>query len=208
MFRKEKECFVCLRVPPSETLRFAHRIWFSNRVIARKIGLRAAAIIEECYSRKPTFFCGKPNRSILAGLFYLLGPLSGSPKTEREISSIVLCAEPTLLSSHKAWLDTFPDLFPGFRIEKEQDYAGVNYRRTYFKGKLLNQPDRSIGRSDFLKIRNVCPECGGWKSSQAKICLLCAFKKRAILPHLIPRFLSEAKAERDKRLNRGKRICL
>jgi len=202
MFRKEKECFVCLRVQPSETLRLAHKIWFENRVIAREIGLRAAAIIEECYSKKPTFFCGKSRRSILSGLFYLLGRLSGFPKSGREISEIVLCSEVTVTNSRRVWLDTFSDLFPGFRIEKEE-YSGLNYRRTYFKGKLLSK--RPSEPSDSVKLENICPKCGGWKMIKSKMCFNCYYKRTH---ENIPRSLLEAKAQRDKRLNKGKEICL
>jgi len=103
------KCYVCLRVTASEVLRLAHQIWEPKR--AREIGLEACEIIKKCYGEKPIFFCGKSKRSILGGLFYILGVQHDAYRTQHKIAQTLSCSAPTVQKSYRIWLTSFPRLF-------------------------------------------------------------------------------------------------
>ena len=135
---KEKQCFVCLRLEATEVLRSAHKVWFGNREVARKIGLQAVAIIKEGYGMKPTFFCGKKYNTLLSGLFYLLGLTFDNPKTQKEIAFDLGTVDVSVRNSVKGWVSTFPDLFPDFAIKEvpSWDSEDSEHRspRLFFRG--------------------------------------------------------------------------
>jgi hypothetical protein len=66
---EDRECFVCLRLKASETLRAAHSIWPDEQKIAREIYLKVVSVIRQCYFEKPTFFCGKKIAHCLVDFF-------------------------------------------------------------------------------------------------------------------------------------------
>jgi len=130
-------CWVCLRITPQETLKLAHRIW-ENPKVARKIGLEASKLIEECYQNKPTFFCGKPRMSVLSGLFYLLGFKNNVPKPMREISKAADVTSVTIKVSYRRWLKHFPEFFPEFDFGEITLSDGSSGIYPKFKGKRVD----------------------------------------------------------------------
>ena len=128
-YSQDRECFVCLRLKASETLKAAHSVWYDEQSVARRIGLEAARIISQCYFKKPTFFCGKPNRTLLGGLFYLLGLQQGAPVTQEHLRVLDVTPNSIKISKHK-WVESFPESFPDFEVKKES-----NVVRMYLQGK-------------------------------------------------------------------------
>jgi len=119
------KCWVCLRITPAYVLKQAHIVWSENPKIARKIGLEASKIIEKAYHKNRFFFCGKRGRSLLSGLFYLLGARHKFPLTHEEIGNALNITFTTVMRYKTEWIKTFPDLFKDFHVSQRTVH---NYR--------------------------------------------------------------------------------
>ena len=133
-----KKCWVCLRITPELALKLAHQVWVENPKIAREIGLKASELIEQFYQEKPTFFCGLSGKSVLSGLFYLLGFQHQALKSMKEIARATNTSEQTMKQSYRKWFNAFPELFPDFTLWKNES---ASYEKLYptFKGKPVQQ---------------------------------------------------------------------
>lgn len=105
-----EECWVCLRITPALVLKFAHQLWKDPKV-AREIGLKALNIMAECYNKKPIFFSGRPAKSLVGSLFYVLGVQCNFLITQRAISQKLEVTEVALRTNYKRWIKEFPDVF-------------------------------------------------------------------------------------------------
>lgn len=83
------------------------------------MAFQASSIIEEKYRVKPTFFCGRKAKTLVASLFYILSP--NHPRVTRSgyyVKRLTqkLLAEKMGLSgvaiknNYQRWLHEFPDL--------------------------------------------------------------------------------------------------
>jgi hypothetical protein len=137
---EDRVCFVCLRLKASETLKAAHSVWPNEQSVARLIGLQAARIINQCYFKKPTFFCGKQKRTLLGGLFYLLGLQQGTPVTQEHLRVLGVTPNSIKISKYK-WVESFPEVFPAFEVKEES-----NVVRMYLRGKLAHEVVHELKR--------------------------------------------------------------
>lgn len=133
-----KRCWVCLRITPELALKLAHQVWVENPKIAREIGLKASELIEKFYQEKPTFFCGLSGKSVLSGLFYLLGFQHQALKSMKEIGIAINIAEVTIKKSYRKWFNASPELFPDFKFERIYYGSGSGGLYPTFKGKRVN----------------------------------------------------------------------
>jgi hypothetical protein len=153
---EDRVCFVCLRLKASEILRAAHSVWPDEQSVARRIGLEAARIISQCYFKKPTFFCGKPNRTLLGGLFYLLGLQQGAPVTQEHLHILDVTPESIKISKDR-WVVSFPELFSDFEFREDS-----NVVRMYFRGRPAHEARAGISDVEGLTLEikrlNVDPD--------------------------------------------------
>jgi hypothetical protein len=98
------------RIPPTEISIAAHTIWL-NKSIAKTIALETVQIINQTYRRKFAFFNGKSSKSIVGGLFYLLGYRYNATKKQNELADQLGTTDVSIRVSYRKWLETFPDLF-------------------------------------------------------------------------------------------------
>ena len=134
-----KKCWVCLRITPELALKLAHQVWVENPKIAREIGLKASELIEQFYQENPTFFCGLSDKSVLSGLFYLLGFQHQAFKSMKEIARATNTSEQTMKQSYRKWFNASPLLFPGFKFERVYYESGSYGLYPTFKGKRVNR---------------------------------------------------------------------
>jgi hypothetical protein len=73
--------------------------------------LDAISTIRKIQTRKKAFFFGRAPRSIVCGLFYLLGFRYDVEKKQREIAKTLGTNEVTIRTSYRELLNAFPDLF-------------------------------------------------------------------------------------------------
>jgi len=99
-------CYLCLRIPASEILKLAHKLWHDPQV-ARRMGLEAAKIIRDIYKKNPPYLCGRAKNSILAGLFYYLGVVRSERIKQRDIAEVLRVNELTIRNCTKRWYRLF-----------------------------------------------------------------------------------------------------
>ena len=88
----------------------SHNIWL-NTETADKIAFDAVQIINRTYARRFSFFNGKTSRSIVGGLYYLLGFRYNATKRQVEIADKLGTSDVSIRKSYRLWLEAFPDLF-------------------------------------------------------------------------------------------------
>jgi hypothetical protein len=67
--------------------------------------------MNQTYRRKFAFFNGKSAKSIVGGLFYLLGYRHDVVKKQNELADQLGTTDVSIRVSYRKWLETFPDLF-------------------------------------------------------------------------------------------------
>jgi hypothetical protein len=70
-----------------EAITSAARDVWGNQEVADDIASNALHVLDLASRTNLRFFCGKPPKSILGGLFYILGYRFNSVKTQREIAN-------------------------------------------------------------------------------------------------------------------------
>jgi transcription initiation factor TFIIIB Brf1 subunit/transcription initiation factor TFIIB len=107
MFKQPEDvCYLCLRIPASEVLRLAHKLW-QDPEVARRMGLEAAETIREVYKKNPTYFCGRQKNSIVAGLFYYLGVILKERIRQKDIAEVLQVADITVRHVAQHWYRLF-----------------------------------------------------------------------------------------------------
>jgi transcription initiation factor TFIIIB Brf1 subunit/transcription initiation factor TFIIB len=92
-------------------LSFTSKLWRDDQGVAVAVAKESSRIIHIAYQRRPTFFSGKSAKGILAGLFYHLGYIHNSAKTQKQIAQSLNTTDMTVRSSCRDWTTYFPDLF-------------------------------------------------------------------------------------------------
>jgi hypothetical protein len=98
------------RISPEEISAAAHLVWKDSSV-ADKIALNAIQTITQTYKRKFAFYNGKKSRTLVSGLFYLLGYRFNVVRKQRELAWKLGTSDVSVRTSYKDWLEAFPDLF-------------------------------------------------------------------------------------------------
>lgn len=98
------------RISPKEVAAAAHAIW-PDKSTADKIASSTVEIINKTHKRKFSFFNGKSSKSLVGGLFYLLGFRYDKIKKQRELAWRLGTTDVTIRTSYRQWLEEFPDLF-------------------------------------------------------------------------------------------------
>jgi hypothetical protein len=98
------------RIPFEDVRAAAYTIW-ADRKIADKIALETIETINKTYYRKLSFFNGRKAKSIVGGLFYLLGYKYDAVKKQNELADKLGTTDHSIRDSYRKWLETFPDLF-------------------------------------------------------------------------------------------------
>ena len=98
------------RISLDEVMTASYDIWINSET-ANQIARDTVQIINKTYARKFSFFTGKSSKSLLGGLFYLLGYRHNAIKKQREIAVKLGTTEVSIRASYRQWLETFPDLF-------------------------------------------------------------------------------------------------
>jgi len=94
----------------SQIFHAASRVW-TNEKTANKIALNALEITNRTYRRNLSFFNAKTSKSLISGLFYLLGYRHEAVKTQKEVAKKLGTTEVTVRASYRKWLTEFPELF-------------------------------------------------------------------------------------------------
>lgn len=89
----------------------AARIVWTDQEIADNIASDAMQILAKASTQNLTFFCGKPPKCILGGLFYILGFKFNAVKTQNEIADFLCTTEVSISKSYRGWLKEFPKYF-------------------------------------------------------------------------------------------------
>ena len=89
----------------------ASKLWPEQRKNSDAIAKEASRILEIALQRRRTFFSGKSAGSILSGLFYWLGIVFNSARTQREIAISLNTSDVTVRESSREWMEYFNDLF-------------------------------------------------------------------------------------------------
>ena len=94
-----------------ERITSAARVVWANQEIADYIASNALEILARASRQNLRFFCGKQPKSILGGLFYVLGFRFRAVKTQKEIADFLCTTEISIRKSYKSWLEGFPQYF-------------------------------------------------------------------------------------------------
>jgi hypothetical protein len=94
--------------------------------------------------RKIAFFNGKSAKSILGGLFYLLGYRHDAIKKQNELADQLGTTDHSIRISYRNWLETFPDMF----LDVIAKFASIAALQTYvlidLKQNLLKTKNSSV----------------------------------------------------------------
>ena len=130
------------RIPPAEISVAARSVWL-NKSIADTIALETIKIMNQTYIRKFAFFNGKSAKSIVGGLFYILGFRHDAVKKQNELADQLGTTDVSIRVSYRKWLETFPDLF----LDVIAKLASITAFQTYVLIDL---------KQNLLKSKNCC----------------------------------------------------
>ena len=119
----KKDCWVCLRITPELVLKMSLKIWEGDHQIARVIGKEASKLIQKSYGLNKCFCSSRSSKTILSGLFYLLGIRRDSWKSQEELARKIEINPISIKESIQRWIETFPQLFPDFDFEERKTRA-------------------------------------------------------------------------------------
>ncbi|MGO8807342.1 MAG: hypothetical protein ACLQO7_12210 [Candidatus Bathyarchaeia archaeon] len=127
------------RIPPAEISVAARAVWL-NKSIADAIALETIKIMNQTYIRKFAFFNGKSAKSIVGGLFYILGFRHDAIKKQNELADQLGTTDVSIRVSYRNWLETFPDLFLDViaklaSITAFQTYVLIDLKQNLLKSK-------------------------------------------------------------------------
>jgi transcription initiation factor TFIIIB Brf1 subunit/transcription initiation factor TFIIB len=88
----------------------AKAVWV-NQEVADDIASNALQILAKTSRQNLRFFCGKPPKCILGGLFYILGFRFKVVKTQSEIAYFLCTTEDSVRKSYNSWFREFPEQF-------------------------------------------------------------------------------------------------
>lgn len=126
----------------------ARSIWVSQET-ADAIGANALQILAKASMNNLRFFNGKASRSLLGGLFYLLGFRFKAEMTQTEIAYQLGISEVSVRKSYKDWFDEFPYFFTDLATKLNTP------RPTTKRGKAKKKPNESS--QDIFLRRNATP---------------------------------------------------
>ncbi len=101
---------ILTRISCEDTMRAARSIWISQET-ADIIGANALQILARASDANIRFFNGKASKSLLGGLFYLLGHRFNEEMTQNQIAAQLGISEVSVRRSYKDWLNMFPYFF-------------------------------------------------------------------------------------------------
>jgi len=99
--------------------------------------------MNQTYIRKFAFFNGKSAKSIVGGLFYILGFRHDAVKKQNELADQLGTTDVSIRVSYRKWLETFPDLF----LDVIAKLASITAFQTYVLIDL---------KQNLLKSKNCC----------------------------------------------------
>jgi len=138
-FHAQKECVLCARIPPKETLKLAHKVFNMNHSLARTIGKEAITLLKRSYKIKSVLFCGRTKKSILGGLFCLLALKYDQVITFYEVAKRLNVSTSTIRTVAQLWFSEHEEWFPELercnrynrRLRKKEYWAGLlNFAKT------------------------------------------------------------------------------
>lgn len=97
-------------ITPEKVNSYASIIWL-DELLAEKIASETVEIIVKASKQDITFFNRKSVKSIIGGLFYLLGLKYGAFRAQREIADKLTISDVTVRETYKQWLTSFSDFF-------------------------------------------------------------------------------------------------
>ena len=103
---------IAKRLSSYSVLSYASILWKERPLIAELVSTETLQIIQIVDKRKRMFFCGKSEKRLLSGIFYLLGIRNKAAKTQRQIALGFSTSDVTVRISYRDWVVNFPDLFP------------------------------------------------------------------------------------------------
>jgi transcription initiation factor TFIIIB Brf1 subunit/transcription initiation factor TFIIB len=99
------------RITPEEITNAAKAVW-QEQATAEKIALETLEIMTKASKQKFSFFNGKTSKSLVGGLFYILGYKHDAAKTQKELAAKLHTTDTTIRHSARKWLQEFSELFP------------------------------------------------------------------------------------------------
>jgi hypothetical protein len=108
-----QRCVVCKRITPKQVFSAGHKIFDakSTKQVVHQICVDAVTLVNMADSQNRLFFCGKSQRGLLAGLFYLLSFKHNVRVTQLKIADSVNLAAVTVRLSYQGWMCAFPEWF-------------------------------------------------------------------------------------------------
>ena len=97
------------RVSREETTLAARTIWVNQE--KADIAANAIETLVKASAVNLGFLNGKSSRTILGGLFYILGHRFKAVKTQKEIADLLGTSDVSIRESYRSWLNEFPFLF-------------------------------------------------------------------------------------------------
>jgi transcription initiation factor TFIIIB Brf1 subunit/transcription initiation factor TFIIB len=78
---------------------------------AIRLVVYSAAIIRKAQQTNFLFFNGKATRSIIGGLFYIVGVQCCMDVKQKTIAYVLNTTDTSIRRSYREWLETFPNMF-------------------------------------------------------------------------------------------------
>ncbi|XHH09665.1 MAG: hypothetical protein ACFCUE_03295 [Candidatus Bathyarchaeia archaeon] len=79
--------------------------------VAIRMTVYSAVIIRKAQQTNFLFFNGKATRSIIGGLFYILGVQCCMNVKQKTIAYVLNTSDTSIRKSYREWLTTFPNMF-------------------------------------------------------------------------------------------------
>ena len=98
------------RITLEEVTNAAKAVW-QDQATAEKIAVDTLETMTKASKQKFAFFNGKTSKSLIGGLFYILGYKHDAPKTQKELAAKLHTTDTTIRFSTRKWLQEFPELF-------------------------------------------------------------------------------------------------
>jgi len=121
-----RKCVICQRIPPKEVAKVVHQVFqnITPKDLLHQIILDCCEKITYADKENRTFFCGRPQRTILGGLLYLEAIEYGLRLTQAQVAERVGVlyshGASSVRTSYFRWFTNFPRLFPKTNLAIEK----------------------------------------------------------------------------------------
>jgi len=95
------KCWLCIRTTPQKVLEASHKLFPKDPEKAHQVGMLAATILKDAYTKSPPALCGKTTKALVGGALYIACLQLNHFKSQRVVADVMDLSEVPVRSAYQ-----------------------------------------------------------------------------------------------------------